>query len=252
MPETLLQRRGDAGGTDVPSRCVDQLLAVISHELLTPVTAILGWAEVLGSGGPDGDRFEQAVRVIRRNAELQARLVGELLDYSRVFATGELPVRVGAFPLAAAVSEAVEAVAPAAYEKRVHVATRLDPAPGEVEGDLLRLRQAFTNLLSNAIRFTPPDGVVRVVLETGGPCHTVTVSDEGAGISADFLPFVFDPYRRAAEGVGEGLGLGLAIARHIVELHEGTIGVDSAGYGRGAVFTVQLPACAARYEERRK
>lgn len=248
MPETLLRRRAEADGTDVPSRCVNEFLAVISHELLTPVTAILGWAEVLGSGGPEGDRFEQAIRVIRRNAELQARLVGELLDYSRVFATGELPVRAGAFPLAAAVSEAVEAVAPAAYEKRVHVAARLDPAPGEVEGDLLRLRQAFTNLLSNAIRFTPPGGVVRVVQENGGPRHTVTVSDEGEGISADLLPFVFDPYRRG--GVGEGLGLGLAIARHIVELHEGTIGVDNAGYGRGAVFTVRLPACTGRTKER--
>lgn len=207
---------------------------------------------MLGSGGPDRDRFEKALEVIRRNAELQARLVAELLDYSRVFAAGELPMRVGAFSLAAAVGEALDAVAPAAYEKRVHVTARLEPAPAEVEGDPVRLRQAFTNLLSNAIRFTPPGGVVRVVLETGGPCHTVTVSDDGQGISADFLPFVFDPYRRAAAagGAGEGLGLGLAIARHIVELHAGTISVDSAGDGCGAVFTVQLPACAARIEGR--
>lgn len=252
MHETLLRRRGEADWPDVPSRSVDRFLAVISHELLTPVTAILGWAEVLGSGGPDRDRFEKALEVIRRNAELQARLVAELLDYSRVFATGELPMRVSAFSLAAALGEALEAVAPAAYEKRVHVAAPVDSAAAEVEGDPVRLRQAFTNLLSNAIRFTPPCGVVRVTLEAGGPCHTVTVSDEGAGISADFLPFVFDPYRRAAAsgGAGEGLGLGLAIARHIVELHAGTISVDSAGDGCGAVFTVQLPARATRSKER--
>jgi len=247
MPQPLLQRKPEAGGTDDALRTVNEFLAIVSHELRTPTTAILGWAQMLGRWMGDPDRVAQAVEVIERNARLQARLVEELVDYTRVMSANRLPLKAHAFPLASAVEDAVEAVAPAAYAKRVHVVKRLCPAPCEIYGDPVRLQQALTNLLSNAIKFTPAGGVVTISLETCGRHHTIDVSDTGAGIDPRFLPFVFDHYRQAERsgGAGGGLGLGLAIARHIVELHDGTIAAHSRGVGEGAVFTVQLPRAAA-------
>jgi signal transduction histidine kinase len=243
MPQPLLHRRPEAGGTEDALRTVNEFLAVVSHELRTPITAILGWAQLLGRGAADPERVAQAIEVIERNARLQARLVEELVDYTRVVSANRLPLKAHAFNLATAVVEAVESVAPAAYAKSVHVVKRLCPAPCELYGDPARLQQALTNLLSNAIKFTPPGGVVTISLEAGGRRHTITVSDTGVGIEPDFLPFVFDHYRQAnrAGGSGGGLGLGLSIARHIVELHGGEITAHSRGTGEGAVFTVQLP-----------
>ncbi|HWS87703.1 MAG TPA: HAMP domain-containing sensor histidine kinase [Pyrinomonadaceae bacterium] len=243
MPQPLLRRRPEAGGTEESLRAVNEFLAIVSHELRSPITAILGWARLLRTGKTDSDRLALALEVIERNARLQARLVEELVDYTRVVSANRLPLKAQAFPLAAAVKEAVEAVAPAAYAKKVHVVKRLGPAPGEIHGDPARLQQALTNLLSNAIKFTPEGGVVTISLDACGRHHTITVSDTGKGIEPGFLPFVFDHYRQAerACGAGGGLGLGLAIARHIVELHEGTITADSRGPGEGSVFTVRLP-----------
>jgi hypothetical protein len=243
MPRPLLHRRPEAGGTEDALRAVNEFLAIVSHELRTPITAILGWAQLLGRGEADPERVAQALEVIERNARLQARLVEELVDYTRVVSANRLPLKAHAFNLASAVEEAVESVAPAAYAKGVHVVKRLDSEPCEIYGDPVRLQQALTNLLSNAIKFTPAGGAVTISLEMCGRQHTVNVSDTGEGIEPGFLPFVFDHYRQAAKGggTGGGLGLGLAIARHIVELHGGEITAHSRGPGEGAVFTVQLP-----------
>ena len=242
MPQPLLHRMPEAGGTEETLRTVNQFLAIVSHELRTPITAILGWAQLLGRGAADPDRLALALEVIERNARLQARLVEELVDYTRVVSANRLPLKAQAFPLATAVKDAVDAVAPAAYAKSVHVVKRLGSAPGDLYGDPVRLQQALTNLLSNAIKFTPAGGVVTISLEACGRHHTITVSDTGEGIKPEFLPFVFDHYRQAerTDGTG-GLGLGLAIARHIVELHGGKITAHSRGPGEGSVFAVQLP-----------
>ena len=248
MPRPLLRRKTEACGTDETLRAVNEFLAIVSHELRTPITAILGWTQLLGRGKDDPDRVALALEVIERNARLQARLVEELVDYTRVLSVNKLPLKAQSFPLAAAVKEAVEAVAPAAYAKRVHVLKRLGQAPCEICGDPVRLQQALTNLLSNAIKFTPAGGVVTVSLEACGRHHAITISDTGEGIEPGFLPFVFDHYRQAesAGGGGGGLGLGLAIARHIVELHGGNISAHSRGRGEGAEFTIQLPCEPAR------
>lgn len=242
MPQPLLHQKPEAGAEET-LRAVNEFLAVVSHELRTPITAILGWTQLLGKGTVDPDRCALALEVIERNARLQARLVEELVDYTRVFAANRLPLKAHAFALASAVEEAVESVAPAAYAKGVHVLKRMGAAPCEIHGDPARLQQALTNLLSNAIKFTPAGGVVTISLEACGRHHTITVSDTGEGIEPGFLPFVFDRYRQAetADGAGGGLGLGLAIARHIVELHDGNITAHSRGRGEGAAFTVRLP-----------
>jgi signal transduction histidine kinase len=243
MPQLLFNRRPEAGASEETLRTVNEFLAIVSHELRTPITAILGWTQLLGLGRTDPDRYALALEVIERNARLQARLVEELVDYTRIFSANQLPLKAHVFSLTAAVTEAVEAVAPAALAKGVHVVKRLDSAPSEIYGDSARLQQALTNLLSNAIKFTPVGGVVTISLEACGRHHTITVSDTGEGIEPGFLPFVFDPYRQAerVDGTGGGLGLGLAISRHIVELHDGIITAHSRGRGEGAMFTVQLP-----------
>ena len=243
MPQPLLQRQPEAGGTEETLQTVNEFLAVVSHELRTPITAILGWTQLLGRGKADPDRLALALEVIERNARLQSRLVEELVDYTRVVSANRLPLKAHAFSLVAAVKEAVEAVSPVAFAKRIHVVKQLSSAPGEICGDPVRLQQALTNLLSNAIKFTPAGGVVTISLEAYGRHHTITVSDTGEGIEPGFLPYVFDHYRQAAraDGTGRGLGLGLSIARHIVELHGGKITAHSRGAGEGAVFTVELP-----------
>jgi signal transduction histidine kinase len=243
MPEPLLRLKPELGASAETLRTVDEFLAIVSHELRTPITAILGWTQLLGRDGVDPERVALAVEVIERNARMQARLIEELVDYTRVVSANKFPLKAQALSLAAAIKEAVEAVAPLAYAKGVHVVKRLGSAPSELYGDPVRLQQALTNLLSNAIKFTPAGGFVTISLVPCGPHHTITISDTGEGIEPGFLPFVFDHYRQAetADGTGGGLGLGLAIARHIVELHDGKITAHSRGPAEGAVFTIQLP-----------
>jgi signal transduction histidine kinase len=223
---------------------IDEFLGIISHELRTPTNAILGWAELL-------DRqihhpgFAKAIEIIRRNALVQVQLIDELADYSRLGAN-MLALSIRVVSLRQIVTAAVETLAPMARQKQIHVAVELGLSEAEMDGDPTRLQQVFSNLLSNAIKFTPSGGSVRITLASAGDCHTITVSDTGEGISAEFRPFVFDRYRQADRTAERGgLGLGLTIARHIVELHDGTIKAESRGKGEGATFIVQLPRRAS-------
>ena len=221
---------------------IDEFLAIISHELRIPMSAILGWAEVLDNKQIDQTCFAKAIEMIRHSALAQAQLIDELLDYSSVGAN-KFALRIRAVSLAPIVKAAVETLSPMACKKLLHVDVQLGSSEAEIDGDPMRLQQVFANLFSNAIKFTPCGGRVTVLLESGGDYHTVTLSDSGEGISAEFLPFVFDRYRQADRTASwrGGLGLGLTIAHHIVELHDGTIKAESGGKGQGAVFIVQLP-----------
>jgi CheY-like chemotaxis protein len=207
------------------------------------LTAIVGWVSMLRAGRMGAAEVAHALEVIERNARLQAHLVEDLLDVSRVIA-GQFRLDVRPIPPAPVVGAAVESMRPAADAKRIRIEVSLDPEAGPVLGDASRLQQVVWNLLSNAIKFTPEGGRVEVRLARAGTHAQVTVSDTGTGITPEFLPFVFDRFRQAdmsytrAHG---GLGLGLGIARQLVELHGGTINAASDGEGRGATFTVRLP-----------
>jgi len=226
---------------------IDEFLAIISHELRNPTNAILGWAELLVRQ-IQHPALAKAIDVIRRNALVQAQLLDELVDYSRLGAN-TLALKIRVVSLKQIVKAAAEALAPIALEKQIHVGVQPGLSEAEMDGDPTRLQQVFSNFLSNAIKFTPSGGSVRVTLTSTGDCHTITVTDTGEGISAEFLPFVFDRYRQADRTARRGgLGLGLTIARHIVELHSGTIRVESNGKGQGATFIVQLPRRASFQE----
>ena len=232
------------------SRLKDEFLATVSHELRTPLTAVLGWAHLLRSGQMDDESVARALETIERNARAQNRMIDELLDVSRII-TGKLRLDVRPVELPLVVETAVESVRPAAEARGVRLQAILDPRAGPVSGDPDRLQQVIWNLLSNAVKFTPKGGRVQVRLARINSHVEITVSDTGQGIEPEFLPYVFDRFRQAdmtqtrAHG---GLGLGLAIARHLLELHGGTISAASAGAGRGATFTVTLPLMVVHAE----
>jgi len=229
------------------SRAKDEFLATVSHELRNPLNAILGWTRMLRAGKLDGARAARALETIERNAVMQASLVEDMLDVSRII-TGKLVLDVGPVDLCAVVAAAFDTVRLAAEAKEITVRLELDEDLELGAGDPERLQQVVWNLLSNAIKFTRAGGTVRVRLRRDGGDVVLAVSDDGQGIEADFLPFVFDRFRQAdstSTRTHGGLGLGLAIVRHLVELHGGTVGVDSEGLGRGATFTVRLPLRAA-------
>lgn len=218
----------------------NDLLAIVSHELRTPITAILGWVELLGQQLNNHAIIPQAVEVIKRNAQAQQRLIDELLDYSRIAAKFSLTSR--PVSLRSIIKAAIEDLSPIAREKSIETEVDLGSSEDVILGDSLRLHQVFTNLLTNAIKFSDRGGKIKVKLETRDGRHNIVVSDSGEGISPKSIPFVFDRYLQAERrGRPDGLGLGLTIARHIIELHGGTIEASSRGKGYGAVFTVQLP-----------
>jgi PAS domain S-box-containing protein len=225
------------------NRTKDEFLAVLSHELRTPLNAILGWVQLLESGTLDAGRQAQAIAVIGRNARLQAQLIEQILDVSRII-TGKLKLDCARCRPAQLVESAVRAIEPAAADKQIALTADLDADLPEVDGDANRLQQIFGNLLSNALKFTPAGG--RIAVRTGrhGGRISVEVSDTGAGIAPEFLPYIFERFRQA-DGTPTrqhgGLGLGLAITRHLVELHGGTIRAASDGAGRGATLQVWLP-----------
>ena len=221
----------------------DQFLATLSHELRTPLNAILGYARMLQTNAIPPEKRQHAIDVIERNAVAQAQLVEDLLDMSRI-TTGK--VRLDAIPVAAVtvLRNALEGIKPAADAKAITLTIDIDSSSALVRADTSRLQQVFWNLLTNAVKFTGDGGTVRVTLRQDGPNVEMSVSDSGAGISPEFLPFVFDAFRQADSRFDRahgGLGLGLAITRQLVELHGGTIAASSPGIGRGATFTVTLP-----------
>jgi PAS domain S-box-containing protein len=225
------------------NRLKDEFLATVSHELRTPLTAILGWAHLLRAGQLDKQSGNRALETIERNARAQVQLIEDLLDVSRII-TGKLRLDVRQVEPGSFIEPAIEALRPAAEAKDVRIQKLLDTGVVSVAGDPARLQQVVWNLLSNAIKFTPKGGKVQVRLGRINSHVEIAVSDTGAGIDPEFLPHVFERFRQADQRTTRhhgGLGLGLAIVRHLVELHGGTVEADSPGEGRGATFVVKLP-----------
>jgi PAS domain S-box-containing protein len=225
------------------SRLKDEFLASLSHELRTPLSAVLGYARILKLGMATGEQQVQAVDAIERNAKSLAQIVDDVLDISRIV-SGKIRLDVQPVELLSVIRHAVEAVKPAADAKQLKIEAVLDPQAGPISGDPGRLQQILWNLLSNAVKFTDKHGKVQVRLERVNSHVEIVVSDTGIGIRPEFLPHVFERFRQADGGIARekgGLGLGLAIARQLTEIHGGTIEASSAGVGHGATFRVKLP-----------
>lgn len=237
--DEILQAKKEA---EAATRAKDEFLSVVSHELRTPLNSILGWSQILHTRKLEVKETEHAVGAILRSARAQAQLIEDLLDFARII-SGKLRLDVERVDLEKVISEAIEVVSTAAAAKSIRLKTILN-SNSFVSGSFGRLQQVLWNLLSNAIKFTPKGGRVEVKLERKGSSIEVSVSDNGNGIAPEFLPFVFERFRQADNSTSRhfgGLGLGLAITRHIVELHGGTIRAESDGEGLGATFTVSLP-----------
>ena len=237
---------------DAANRGKDQFLAVLSHELRTPLNAILGWARMMRAGSLDEGQHAHAVEVIERNAQLQGELIGDLIDVSRI-AVGKMEIERTPVDLVLVARQAIETVATDLEAKKLRFVVELADTGGEVLGEARRLQQVISNLLSNAIKFTPEGGRVELRLARHEASARLTVTDTGEGIEPAMLSRIFDPFEQADAGTTRkhhGLGLGLAIARQLVGLHGGTIRAESAGAGRGAMFTVDLPVLAVRLGRR--
>ncbi|HST22527.1 MAG TPA: PAS domain S-box protein [Blastocatellia bacterium] len=234
------------------NRLKDEFLATVSHELRTPLNAIIGWAHLLRTKKFDDATSARAMETIERNAKSQARIVEDILDVSRAI-TGKLRLEVQPVLLGSVIESALDAIRPAAEAKEIRLQDILDPRAGPVSGDPNRLQQIVWNLLSNAVKFTPKGGRVVVRLERVNSQVEIIVSDTGQGIHPELLPFIFDRFRQGDSTTTRqhgGLGLGLAIVRHLVELHGGSVQADSPGHGSGANFTVNLPLMAIYSEHR--
>ncbi|HYY56511.1 MAG TPA: ATP-binding protein [Pyrinomonadaceae bacterium] len=231
---------------EASNRLKDEFLATLSHELRTPLTAVLGWLSLLRSGKLDEATRAQALETIERNANAQAQLIEDILDVSRII-TGKLRLDVRRFDLSKIIDAAIASVRPAAEAKQIGIETIIDEEARLIWGDANRLQQVVWNLLSNAVKFTPEGGRIEVRLKRVNAHTQIVVSDTGQGISADFLPYVFDRFRQAdstSTRAHSGLGLGLAIVRHLSEMHGGSVRAESEGEGRGSTFTLELPVRA--------
>jgi PAS domain S-box-containing protein len=230
---------------EAANRAKDEFLATVSHELRAPLNAIIGWVQMLRTGTLDDGRAKHALETIHRNAQIQCSLVEDLLDVSRIIA-GKLALEMALVSLGRVADAAIEAARPAASAKGISIHASRSASNEEIQGDPRRLQQAIGNLLANAVKFTPKGGEIRVELyNESGQTVSVRVTDSGIGISKDFLPHVFDRFRQAdgsSTRAFGGLGLGLAIVRHIVELHGGTAAAESQGPGTGTSVTITLPA----------
>lgn len=242
--EQLLTRAQMARAeAETANRMKDEFLATVSHELRTPLNAIIGWSHLIKSGGLDQATISRAVETIDRNAKSQAQLIEDILDVSRII-TGKLRLNNETVDVASVINAAIDSVKLAIDSKDIHLELTLDPMARHTLGDANRLQQVVWNLLSNAIKFTPAGGRIEVKVERSGRNLQIRVSDTGQGISPAFLPFIFDRFRQADGTTTRehgGLGLGLAIVRHLVELHGGSIKAESAGEGRGSTFVIKLP-----------
>ncbi|MBD1878962.1 response regulator [Coleofasciculus sp. FACHB-T130] len=242
---TRLLARAQEARTQAESanRMKDEFLATLSHELRSPLNAMLGWTSLLRTRKFDAATTARAIETIERNAKAQARLIEDLLDVSRII-RGQLRLTVRPLELIPVIESAINTVRPAADAKNIQVHLLLDTFVGSISGDPDRLQQIIWNLLTNAIKFTPEGGRVQVYLQGDRSHVEILVSDTGEGISAEFLPYVFDRFRQADNSITRsytGLGLGLAIVRHLVELHGGTVRAESPGEGQGSTFIVKLP-----------
>ncbi len=228
---------------EAANRVKDEFLAVLSHELRTPLNPILGWTQLLRSNKIPPQKIDRALETIERNASLQAEMIKDLLDVSRIL-RGKLQLNPVSVDLINIIKAAIETVHLAAHTKSVEIITNFSSETAFVEGDANRLQQIFWNLLSNAVKFTPSKGKVNIELTCNNSQAKITIADTGKGINSHFLPYVFDYFRQenssSTRNTG-GLGLGLAIVRHLVELHGGNIQVESPGIGKGTTFTVEIP-----------
>jgi len=247
--EALLQSEQAARQeAEIASRAKDEFLGLLSHELRNPLNAILGWTRMLSTGRLEESVYNRAVETIDRNAKLQARLIDDMLDVSRIV-SGKLRLDAQPLDLTSVIHAAVDTSRPAAEAKEIRIQVVLDFGAGVVLGDPVRMQQVIWNLLSNAIKFTPKQGRVQVQLQRINSHLEISVSDTGPGIEEDFLPYVFDRFRQADSSASKrhgGLGLGLAIVRQLVELHGGTVEGGNRSDRQGAVFTVKLPLMVVR------
>jgi signal transduction histidine kinase/ActR/RegA family two-component response regulator len=245
--QSLAREHTARAEAETANRMKDEFLATVSHELRTPLNAILGWSHILRGAKPDEATVARGVEVIERNAQTQAQLIEDILDALRVI-TGSLRLNRGPVDLATVINAAIDSVRLVAEAKGIQLAVILDPAARHLTGDAGRLQQVVWNLLANAIKFTASGGRVEVRLERADGQARITVSDTGEGVAAELLPFIFDRFRQGDSTITRrhgGLGLGLAIVRHLVELHEGTVQAVSAGEGYGSSFIVRLPLAAS-------
>lgn len=240
----LLQRESNARrAAEDAARLKDQFLATLSHELRTPMSAVLGWLHLLRSGKLKAEQEAQALETIERNARLQNQLINDLLDVSRII-TGQLRIERDKASPAAILESAIDTVRPQASARRVAINVALPAESPVVWGDSSRLQQVFINLLVNAIKFSPGDGAIDVAMDCAGNDVEIRFIDHGDGIAPDMMPVIFERFRQADGSITRkhgGMGLGLAIARHIMDLHGGSVTAESAGLGQGATFTVRLP-----------
>lgn len=251
--ELLISERAARSEAERAGRLKDEFLATLSHELRTPLNAILGWAQLLTTHREQAD-LQQGLEVIQRNARAQTKLIDDLLDMSRIV-SGKVRLDVQWTDLASVVEAAASSVKPSADAKGIRLRKIIDPLVGPVSGDPTRLQQIVWNLLTNAIKFTPKGGSVDVLLERVHSHLEITVHDSGIGIKPEFLPLVFERFRQADSSTTRaygGLGLGLSIVKHLVELHGGTVRVESAGENQGATFTVCLPLAPLRNQDQRR
>ncbi|HJQ26136.1 MAG TPA: response regulator [Blastocatellia bacterium] len=241
--QLLISEQQARAEAEAANHAKDEFLATVSHELRTPLTSILGWTRLLRTREPDVASLARGLETIERNAKSQAKLIEDILDVSRII-SGKLRIEVRPLQFVPIIEMAIDAVRPAAEAKSIRIQTAFDAPAGVLRGDPTRMQQVVWNLLSNAVKFTSNGGEIRIHLARHDDSARFTVSDNGCGISADFLPYIFDRFSQAERHMTRkhgGLGLGLAIVRHLVEMHGGSIQVESPGEGQGATFTVDLP-----------
>jgi PAS domain S-box-containing protein len=244
--EALRREQMARSESEDASRSKDEFIAMVSHELRSPLNAILGWTRILRQGRPDEELYQRATEIIERSARMQSQLIEDLMDTARIV-RGKLRLEVKPVSLVTVIEKAIDIVRPAADAKGIRLEAQLDHDAGQITGDPDRLQQVVWNLLSNAVKFTSEGGGVEVTLKRVDPYVQLTVRDTGCGINPDFLPLVFERYHQADASGGRrkgGLGLGLALVRQLIEMHGGSVSAESAGEGKGALFTVKLPVRA--------
>jgi PAS domain S-box-containing protein len=244
--EALERERVTRNEYEDASRSKDEFIALVSHELRSPLNAILGWTRILRQGRPEEELYQRATEIIERSARMQSQLIEDLMDTARIV-RGKLKLEVHPVNLAPLIEKAMDVVRPAADAKGIALEASLDREADQITGDPDRLQQVVWNLLSNAVKFTSEGGRVEVRLGRVDPCIQISVSDTGCGISAEFMPYLFERYRQAdASGARRkgGLGLGLTLVRQLVEMHGGSVMAESEGEGKGATFIVKLPVRA--------